>query len=228
MSEAAPPWTDLLSLAVHELRSPVNVVSGYVKMLLGGYGGSLSPAQRQALEAADQSSVKVVALLAEISELSRLAGGRLSLARDRVPLGDLLEDAAARFVPPLDHGVRCVVEAGASHAATVEVDRTRTARALATMAAAVARRQPTASSVTLGVSAHGDAVAIVVAAGEAATPVVGPDDFDPLPETDGGLGVGLPLARLVVEGAGGRAVALRTTGAFTLAVVLPLSQTTGA
>ena len=77
MSDAPvdPRWPKILSLSVHEFRTPMTVVAGYIRMLLKDRAGPLSDQQRQLLEEAEKSCARLTALLAEVSELSNLEGG---------------------------------------------------------------------------------------------------------------------------------------------------------
>jgi len=45
-----PKWDRLLSLTVHEFRTPITVLAGYVRMLLKDRAGPLSPEQRRLLD----------------------------------------------------------------------------------------------------------------------------------------------------------------------------------
>lgn len=225
MPDTGHAWADLVSLAVHELRTPVSVASGYVKMVLGGHGGPLSDAQRGALAAADQSNAKAIELLAELSELARLETGRMALSTGRVTIEDLLADAVARFSPPLGSPVRCFAP-GPVPPVTIDGDRTRLARALAVLAAASSRNRPQAPAIVLSAHVRAGHVALLAAAATIEVPAgaADTDDLGPLPETEGGLGVGLPLARVVVHLSGGRIGVPRggdARGEF--AVVLPLA-----
>ncbi len=65
----------LLSLAVHEFRTPVTVVAGYLRMLLREQGGPLTDKQRKMLEEADRSCTRLGALVAEMSDLGKLESG---------------------------------------------------------------------------------------------------------------------------------------------------------
>ena len=64
-----------LSLAVHELRTPVTVVAGYLRMLLKEQAGPLNDKQQRMLEEAERSCGRISALVSELSELGRLEGG---------------------------------------------------------------------------------------------------------------------------------------------------------
>ncbi|MGH3117468.1 MAG: histidine kinase dimerization/phospho-acceptor domain-containing protein, partial [Gaiellales bacterium] len=50
VSPADATWPRLLSLAVHELRTPATVVGGYLRMVLKDRAGPLSEDQRRLLQ----------------------------------------------------------------------------------------------------------------------------------------------------------------------------------
>ena len=62
-------FSQAMSLAVHELRTPVTVVTGYLRMVLRDQAGPLTEKQRKMLEEADKSCVRIGALVSEMSEL---------------------------------------------------------------------------------------------------------------------------------------------------------------
>ena len=67
-----PKWSRLLGLSVHEFRTPMTVVAGYIRMLLKDRAGPLSDQQRRLLEEAEKSCGRLTALLTEVSDLSNL------------------------------------------------------------------------------------------------------------------------------------------------------------
>ena len=88
-------WPKVLSLAVHELRTPMSVVGGYVRMLLQDRAGPLTPPQRRLLEETEKSCARLSALVAELSDLTGLEEGSSSFNRARVELRGALWDAVA-------------------------------------------------------------------------------------------------------------------------------------
>ena len=64
-----------LSLAVHELRTPITVASGYLRMLLREQAGPISDKQRKMLEETERSCGRIGALISEMSELGKLEAG---------------------------------------------------------------------------------------------------------------------------------------------------------
>src|SRR5688572_5602362 len=88
-------WPKLLSLAVHEFRTPITVVNGYIRMLLKERAGPISDPQRKLLEEAEKSCGRLSALVAEMSDLSALEGGTAALNRSSIDLPQLMADAIA-------------------------------------------------------------------------------------------------------------------------------------
>src|SRR3954465_14459497 len=74
-------WPKVLSLAVHEFRTPMTVVAGYIRMLLKERAGPLTDPQRRLLEEAEKSCGRLSALLAEMSDLSGLEAGTATFNR---------------------------------------------------------------------------------------------------------------------------------------------------
>src|ERR1700738_5239969 len=82
----------LLSLAVHELRTPASVVGGYLRMLQRGNESPLTERQRKMVEEAEKSCVRLVALVAELSEVSKLDSGLVEFVKQPLDLFTLIEE----------------------------------------------------------------------------------------------------------------------------------------
>jgi signal transduction histidine kinase len=211
-----------MSLAVHELRTPVTVVAGYLRMLLREQAGPLSEKQKKMLEEADRSCSRLGALVAEMSEFGKLEGGEVALARQDFDLAALAAELASGLHDGVDRGVQLEARAPAGiKEIRVAGDRTRIAASIkALMQSAVRERvEPGILSVRCSVAgpvADGpvDALgagtaprwAVLAIGDDAAMPELErvalepPDAFD---EWRGGLGLALPVARRVIEKHGG-------------------------
>ena len=95
-----PRWPKILSLSVHEFRTPMTVVAGYIRMLLKDRAGPLSDQQRKLLEEAEKSCGRLTALLTEVSDLSNLEGGTAPFNKRAADLQPALRDAVDQL-PPL-------------------------------------------------------------------------------------------------------------------------------
>ena len=103
-------WSRLLSLSVHEFRTPLTVVAGYVRMLLKDRAGPLSDQQRKLLEETEKSCGRLTALLSELSDLARLEGGNVNFNRQPVDLRTILQAAIDQLAPLPDREVSIILE----------------------------------------------------------------------------------------------------------------------
>jgi signal transduction histidine kinase len=200
--EIYPP---LLSLAVHEFRTPVSVVSGYLRMLQGDAGGPLTERQRHMIDEAEKSCKRLVAFIAELSDIGKLDDGQVVLAVQPLDLFALVGEVAPRVEESRDRGVALEVRGDAE--APISGDATRLKNAVDALFRAVLREKNGPCTVVAERRREvrdGTDCAVIVVAEEANLQEVytsTPGVFD---EKRGGLGLALPLARRVIEGHGGR------------------------
>ena len=195
-----------LSLAVHELRTPVTVVAGYLRMLLREQAGPLNDKQKKMLEEADRSCGRLTAIVAEMSELGKLEGQELAMARQEFDVCGLSAELASGMHEGQDRGV--TLEVRSSAPIMVTGDRTRVAAALKALMHSALRERGEPGAIVVQCSAlPGNPAWAVVAIGDESTltPLAhaaqgAPPEFD---EWRGGLGLALPVARRVIEAHGG-------------------------
>ena len=118
-------WPRLLALSVHEFRTPMTVVAGYVRMLLKDRAGALNPEQRRLLEEAERSCGRLSMLLAEMSDLSNLEAGTATFNRSAVDLTTLVVDTIAALPDAADREVRVSFARGNGEGAQVTGDPVR-------------------------------------------------------------------------------------------------------
>lgn len=86
---------EFLSIASHQLRTPLTSVKGYLSMLLDGDAGELSEQQRSLAEEAFTSSQRMVGLIEDFLNLSRLQTGRFSVEKEKVDMTALVQEEIA-------------------------------------------------------------------------------------------------------------------------------------
>lgn len=205
MAELPPDWTRLLSLAVHELRSPVNVAGGYVRMLGDQRNGPLTERQQRLVERAQDSWSRTAALLADLSDLAKLEAGTLTLPVQLFDLDLLLDEVVTASAAADASGI--AIERRGTASGRVAGDRERLRRALSVCITIVAREAVEGSRLVIEVRPGATAghVWIRFAEHELLTALPSSDEgWGPLDEWRGGLGLELPLAHRVVGHAGGR------------------------
>jgi K+-sensing histidine kinase KdpD len=105
-------WPRLLSLSVHELRTPISVVAGYLRMVLKDPTGTLDDRYRRMLEESEKSCGRLAAIVAEMSELSALEGGTVSFKRAPVDLRAVISEAIAGLPKMTDRIVEVELTTG--------------------------------------------------------------------------------------------------------------------
>jgi signal transduction histidine kinase len=197
-------WDRLLALAVHEFRTPVTVVAGYISMLLKDRAGPLSDQQRRLLEESAKSTARLSALIAEMSDLASIEEGKTTLNRGRVDFGPLVADVVATRPPLTDRDVNITLDDGAADA-SVQGDAARLKSALGSVLFALRRELVTSTDLMVRVRRATEdgrrVVRISIADDEhidrverASAAALG--RFD---EWRGGCGLSLALARRVIN-----------------------------
>jgi signal transduction histidine kinase len=217
-----------LSLAVHELRTPVTVVAGYLRMLLREQGGPLSDKQRKMLEEADRSCSRIGALVSEMSELGKLESGDLKPAGPEFDLSALINELANDMHEGEDRGIRLELR-GVDRPVMVAGDRARIGTALRALMHAALRERADPGAVVVECSTTTDssqAFAVIAIGGDPlvrslARPAEATPSFD---EWRGGLGLALPVGRRVIEAHGGAVWSAPDAPRAGSALRLPLSR----
>jgi signal transduction histidine kinase len=221
-----PRWPRLLSLAVHEFRTPVTVVAGYIRMLLKDRAGPLNDMQRRLLEEAEKSCGRLSTLIADMSTLSTLEAGTAPFNHGSLDVAALLADTIASLDPLPDREVNITLQAIADHApATGDGSRLKTA--LGAVISALRRELVTSTELCVRLRQDGAAGRrmwrVAIADHEQIETVNGLDEaglgtFD---EWRGGCGLTLAIARRVIDAHGGRIWSPEENGKAGAVLVLP-------
>ena len=81
---------DFISMASHQLRTPLTSIKGYISMVLEGDAGKVSPMQHEMLGQAFFSSQRMVYLISDLLNVSRLKTGKFIIERNKVNLATMV------------------------------------------------------------------------------------------------------------------------------------------
>jgi signal transduction histidine kinase len=199
-------YARLLSLAVHELRTPASVVGGYLRMLQRDTEPPLTERQRKMIDEAEKSCKRLVTLVAELSEVSKLDAGLVTLAEQPLDLFILVAEVANGVQEGGDREVRLEVR-GEAAGAPMTGDASRLGTALHSIFTAILREQPAACTVVADrrlETKRGATSAVIVVAESKAIQATYDSIAGPFNDHRGGLGLALPIARRLIEGHGGQ------------------------
>lgn len=93
--------TEFVSLVSHELRTPLTSIGGYVDLLIEGEVGDLTEEQREFLGIVRNNSRRLVALINDLLDVSRIDAGKAELNRTALDFGRVVGDLAASMQPAL-------------------------------------------------------------------------------------------------------------------------------
>lgn len=82
--------TEFISIASHQLRTPLAVVKGYVSRVLRGSYGAVPEKAKQPLESVYQSNERLIKLVEDLLNVSRIETGKLELTPERVSLEEII------------------------------------------------------------------------------------------------------------------------------------------
>ena len=204
MSAVQTPFTRTMSLTVHELRTPVTVVGGYLRMLLKEQGGPLTEKQKKMLEEAERSCGRINALVNEMSEVGKIESGDIAIATQDVDVSALLIDVAGDMHEGEDRGVRLELH-GVDQPMSVTGDRARLAAAFKALFHSAMRERGDPGAILVDCRRQGSG-SIVIRIGDDDTQraLDGTPGADPsFDEWRGGMGLALPLARRIITAHGG-------------------------
>jgi signal transduction histidine kinase len=83
---------DFISMASHQLRTPLTSVKGYVSMVLDGDAGTVTPLQRKLLNQSYVSSQRMVYLISDLLNVSRLRTGKFIIEAIPSNLAKVIKD----------------------------------------------------------------------------------------------------------------------------------------
>ena len=93
---------EFISLASHELRTPMTAIKSYLWMVLEGRGGEITEKQKDYLDRAYKSTDRLIALINDMLDVSRIESGRIVLDLKAIKLEELVDDVVSELKPKAD------------------------------------------------------------------------------------------------------------------------------
>jgi PAS domain S-box-containing protein len=234
MAEDASRLKDeFLAVLSHELRTPLNTVLGYARMLRREDKRMTGELRERALDALERNADLLTRLVNDVLDTSRIVTGKLRLALETCPVDEMVRDAAATIAPQADAkgiAIQLRLDPGLS----VLADRDRLQQVVWNLLSNAIKFTPAGGIITIGAQERGAEIDIVVhdtGIGIAAEHL--PYLFQRFWQAHtgasrefAGLGIGLALARHLVELHGGT-ISVQSAGTgrgATFTVALPAAN----
>jgi signal transduction histidine kinase len=207
----------MVSDIAHELRTPLSNIRGYLEAMRDGVARP-DPALIASLH---EEALLLTRLVDDLQQLELADAGQLKLVRQEADLGEVVEQAVIASRPAAASKSISVTTEVAPDLPPVEADRERVGQVLRNLLDNAIRHTPEGGSITVAARNDGDEVEMNVRdTGAGIPPEHMPNIFERFYRADssrtrstGGAGLGLSIARQLVELHGGRIWVDSTPGA---------------
>jgi signal transduction histidine kinase len=197
---------NMLADVSHELRTPITVIQGNVEGILDG----MYPADEARLQSILEETQILSRLVDDLRTMALAESGSLQLRREPVELKPLIQDIVSGFdVQAKEKGIR--LEEQLSDVEAVNIDPLRVREILTNLLSNAVRYTPAGGAVRVGLSESGSSgkgsVTIFVQdSGPGISSSDLPHIFDRFYRSSdsGGMGLGLSIAKYLVEAHGGK------------------------
>lgn len=226
LEDAIHARDEFLSVAAHELKTPVTSLHGFTEISLRRMNKEEMPLSediRHTLEFIDQQALKLTRFIAQLLDISRLQSGKLVLEQETTNVSRLVEDIVAMLrVTTTEHNI-------ALHAApsvTALVDPLRLEQVIVNLLTNAIRFSPAGSTVTLELTAPDQEFLQIVCTDNGTG--ISPEERDHIfdrgysgPQSSG-MGLGLFISKEIIDLHGGQLTAeFPATGGTRFVICLP-------
>ncbi|MFN2601994.1 MAG: sensor histidine kinase [Gemmatimonadaceae bacterium] len=223
---------EFVSVASHELKTPINVIVGYLELLQENIYGELNPKQREICATLGKQAQTLTRLVKRLLDISRFEAGGGKLERRQIDLDRFLHQFESSFqVLALQREIAFRVVRGDDLPAHVLWDEDRINEVLGNLLSNAFKFTDRGGTVELGVEGADNEVTITVRdSGAGIPPEQLPHIFEKFYQANNqaqsatrGTGLGLAIAREIVEAHGGTIAVSSNQGVgTTFTITLPV------
>lgn len=118
---------EFLSMASHQLRTPLTTIKGYLSMVLEGDAGKITPTQGEYIGYAFEGSKRMVALISDLLNVSRLSAGRFMIESLPCDISQVVADEVRQLQNHAEaKGLKLIYQPPAKPLPPVELDENKT------------------------------------------------------------------------------------------------------
>jgi PAS domain S-box-containing protein len=229
--------TEFVSLVSHELRTPLTSIKGFTEMVLDGDAGEINEEVAEFLGIVKSNADRLVALVNDLLDISRIESGRIQLKSEQVDLREVVKLVVATMQHLIEEKDQNLVVELDDAAVQVMGDQNKMVQILTNYVSNAYKYTPSGGDIRLVVKAEGDfAHVAVIDNGYGIAPEDQEKLFTRFYRVDnsmtreiGGTGLGLSIVKAIVEMQGGRIGVESTLGeGSTFYFTVPLVPKSGA
>lgn len=200
--------TEFISVASHELRTPMTSIKGSVDLILSGFAGEYSADTHELLEIAQKSCDRLIRLINDILDLAKIEAGQIRLKVEPMPLADAVHHAVQSVRGMAEQcRVRVTLDAPPD-VPLVLIDKDRMEQVVTNLLSNAIKFSPAEGTVRVKIDAGDSSVRCAV---EDQGCGIAPDDLEKVfakfqqvgEKKKGGTGLGLAISQALVLEHGG-------------------------
>lgn len=160
--EIASMKNEFVSTVSHELRTPLTSIKGYVDLILDGDAGEVDEIQREFLGIVKENADRLVALINDMLDISRIESGRVHLKLEPMPIEDVIAGTVDSFRAVLEQSGRTLKARVPDTLPKVKADRDRVGQVLMNFVSNALKYSPNGGDVVVSARHVGDYVNVSV------------------------------------------------------------------
>ncbi len=141
--------TDFISVVTHELRSPMSAIHGSATLLADQGAGPIGEEQAEFLEIINVNIKRMVALVTDLNDVSRIESGRIRLAFNAIPVAQVVADVVHSTQAQLEEKRHTLNLFVADDLPPVWGDRTRLGQILTNLVSNACKFTPECGEITI-------------------------------------------------------------------------------
>ncbi len=202
--------SDFISIASHELRTPMTSIKGAIDLILEGVGGTVSAETAELLKVGRAASERMIRLINDLLDLSKIEAGQIGLKPAPVDLRGIVDRCMRNLKVMADADRIRLRIAAAEQLPQAEADEDRIEQVVMNLLSNAIKYSPAGAEVTAELAADGDWIRCTIADQGCG---IKEEDLDRIfgkfqqagsPLRGAGTGLGLAITRALVIEHGGK------------------------
>ncbi|MCL6638687.1 MAG: hypothetical protein K6T80_03280 [Firmicutes bacterium] len=204
---------EFLANTNHEMRTPLTAIIAFTELLMDDRYGKLNDVQKDFVNEINDSGKELLEHINSLLDLSKISAGKAVIYKEMVPVRELIDKVVQRMMPLFSDKNLLLQINGSCPGAVVWADKEKISQVLSNLLSNARKFTPHGGAVTIDYGVEEDTGAVYVSIIDTGIGIAEKDQegvFDLFLQVDGtstrkyrGTGIGLTLARRLVEMHGG-------------------------